>query len=57
LTPEEQYNILATPNETYSDDLDESEAHLLSILRENQLSPDEFVNIIRQQAVSDYMQS
>ena len=59
LTPEEQYNILATPNEQpdylQNTGIDDSEAELINLLRTNQLTPDEFINTVKQQGVQEYL--
>lgn len=57
LSRQEQLDILNSfENEsTDSSDLDDDEADLLNVIRENNLSVEEYLNWIRQQAIEDYI--
>ena len=56
LTPEEQLNIL-NDNPEPERDLDDSEIDLINRLRSSNLTPDEFVAMIKQQGASEYARS
>lgn len=60
LSSDEQYNILnnqVESEETDTNDLSEDEINLLNTLRSNQLSAEDFVNAIKQQAIQEYQQT
>jgi hypothetical protein len=53
LSYEDQLNILKT-KESNSDDLDQDEIALINAVRNSKMSPQEYINFIQQQAVSNY---
>lgn len=60
LTEEEKLNILKTPNVKYKDvsdastyGLDDSETQFINYLRENNLSPDEYINKVKKEASTE----
>lgn len=57
LTKEEQLNILRTPTEDSSNDLEDDEISLINQLRANQMTPEEFINAVKQQGVSEYIRT
>lgn len=56
LTAEEQFNIMHTENRNPDEDLDDEEIDLVNRIRLSQVSPREFINQIRNQAVQQYVQ-
>ena len=56
LTPEEQYNILSTPNESSNVDLNDDEINLINTLRENNFTSEQLAQAIGEQAVRAYIQ-
>lgn len=56
LTTEEQLNILKTSNDDTESQLEDDEIDLINKLRLSQMSPEEFINYVKQQGVSEYLQ-
>lgn len=54
LTKEEQYNILNTPIEQEQENLDDSEINLLNYLRSQNISPEEYQQMLINQGAQDY---
>lgn len=57
LTKEEQLNILKTPSENEDTSLDDAEIGLINQLRLNQMTPEEFIAVVKQQGAAEYAQS
>lgn len=56
LSSEEQFNILSEHEEQQPDsDLSDDEINLLNVLRTNNISADEFVSRVQQQAIQEYL--
>ena len=54
LSLEEQYNILHTPQDTSDTDLDDQEIQLINQLRLRGISPEEFVQMAKNQGAQEY---
>ena len=57
LSFEEKMNILTTSSEEPERDLTEEEIKFINELRTSKLSPEQYINTIRQKAAQDYMES
>ena len=57
LSLEEQYNILHTPSDTSDTDLDDQEIQLINQLRLNGISPEEFVQMTKNEGAQEYAES
>ena len=57
LSREEQMNILTTSHDEPERELSEDEIKLINDIRTRNISPDQYINIIRQQAAQDYADS
>lgn len=54
LSLEEQYNILNTPHDTSDTDLDDQEIQLINQLRLRGISPEEFVQMVKNEGAQEY---
>lgn len=54
LSLEEQYNILNTPQDTSDTDLDDQEIQLINQLRLRGISPEEFVQMVKNEGAQEY---
>lgn len=54
LSLEEQYNILNTPQDTSDTDLDDQEIQLINQLRLRGISPEEFVQMVKDEGAQEY---
>ena len=57
LSLEEQYNILQTPSDTSDTDLDDQEIQLINQLRLNGISPEEFIQMTKNEGAQEYAAS
>ena len=57
LTLEEQYNILNTPSENPDTDLDDQEIQLINQLRLRGISPEEFIQMAKNEGAQEYAES
>ena len=57
LSLEEQYNILQTPSDTSDTDLDDQEIQLINQLRLNGISPEEFIQMTKNEGAQEYAES
>lgn len=55
LTTEEKANILKSQDTDPERDLDDDEINLISTLRDNKVTPQQFVDAIGKKAISDYV--